>query len=37
MSQSRSSILAALLDRGFAGFASDDIGATIRELAERRP
>jgi hypothetical protein len=35
MTQIQSGILAALLDHGFEGFGADDIGATIRELADR--
>jgi hypothetical protein len=35
MNQTPPRILAALLDRGFDGFAADDIGATVRELADR--
>lgn len=35
MIQTQSGILTALLDRGFDGFSAEDIGATIRKLADR--
>ena len=35
MTKTQAGILTALLDRGSEGFASDDLGATVRELADR--